>query len=189
VAFVVLLDACVLYSNRVRDTLLWMASAGIYEFRWTEMILEEAQRNILQNTEGLDSARLNSTFDSIRRAFPDGEVTNFESLIPVMTNDPKDRHVLAAAVASRSAVIVTDNVRDFPAASVAMHDIDIQTPDEFARYSFEVDVERGLSALRRQANRKRRPPVTVEELLAHLEAVLPTYVAAVRDELARRSPD
>jgi hypothetical protein len=132
---------------------------------------------------------LNSAFDSIRRAFPDGEVTGFESLIPVMTNHPKDRHVLAAAVASRSAVIVTDNVKDFPASSVAMHDVDIQTADEFARYSFEVNAEWGLRALTRQANRKRRPPVSVDELLAHLEPVLPSYVDAVRDELARRNPD
>jgi hypothetical protein len=31
-----------------------------------------------------------------------------------MTNEPKDRHVLAAAVRGRADVIVTENIRDFP---------------------------------------------------------------------------
>jgi predicted nucleic acid-binding protein len=45
-------------------------------------------------------------------------VEGYEPLIEVMTNDPGDRHVLAAAVRSHSDLIVTYNRRHFPAASV-----------------------------------------------------------------------
>jgi predicted nucleic acid-binding protein len=36
-------------------------------------------------------------------------VTGYESLIGSMTNHPKDRHVLAAAVAGRADVLVTES--------------------------------------------------------------------------------
>lgn len=46
-------------------------------------------------------------------AFPDSSVTGYEPLIPVMANDPKDRHVLAAAVRGQAHALVTQNLRDF----------------------------------------------------------------------------
>lgn len=35
-----------------------------------------------------------------------------------MTNDPKDRHVLAAAVRGHAGLIVTANIKDFPASAL-----------------------------------------------------------------------
>ena len=49
--------------------------------------------------------------------FPDARVTGYKQLIGSMTNDPKDRHVLAAAVAGRADTLVTENLKDFPPAS------------------------------------------------------------------------
>ena len=51
--------------------------------------------------------------------FPDARVTSYEELIGSMTNHPKDRHVLAAAVAGRADMLVTENLKDFPPAAVA----------------------------------------------------------------------
>ena len=48
-----------------------------------------------------------------------------------MTNDPKDRHVLAAAIRSRARVIVTLNLRDFPESSLSQYGIAAQHPDDF----------------------------------------------------------
>jgi hypothetical protein len=54
-----------------------------------------------------------------------------EDLIGTMTNDPKDRHVLAAGIRATCEVLVTFNLKDFPDESVAAYDIEIVHPDEF----------------------------------------------------------
>ena len=68
----------------------------------------------------------------MREAFPDAEVTGHESLIPSMTNDSDDRHVLAAAVLSGSHAIVTDNLKHFPPGSAAPYGIEVMSGDDFS---------------------------------------------------------
>ncbi len=48
----------------------------------------------------------------MRDAFPEALVTGHEWLIDSMPNDPKDRHVVAAAVKAGAQVIVTINLKD-----------------------------------------------------------------------------
>jgi hypothetical protein len=54
----------------------------------------------------------------MRRHFPEAMVSGYEELIDQMDNDPKDRHVLAAAVVAGAEFIVTANLRDFPARAL-----------------------------------------------------------------------
>jgi hypothetical protein len=58
-----------------------------------------------------------------------------------MTNDEKDRHVLAAAVRAGAHAILTENVRHFPAESVKPYDIDVLTPDQFLAHQFHLNRE------------------------------------------------
>jgi predicted nucleic acid-binding protein len=69
----------------------------------------------------------------LRRHFPEAWVEGFEKLVDVMTNDPKDRHVLAAAVRSHSDLIVTCNRRHLPAASLQPWGIHVEAPSTFLR--------------------------------------------------------
>lgn len=48
-----------------------------------------------------------------------------------MTNDPGDRHVIAAAVKCGAEAIVTFNLRHFPDAALDTWNIEAQHPDEF----------------------------------------------------------
>ena len=48
-AFVVIYDACVLYPAPLRDLLIRVARSGLVRARWSETILDECFRNILEN--------------------------------------------------------------------------------------------------------------------------------------------
>jgi hypothetical protein len=100
--------------------------------------------------------------------FPDALVMGYEGLIDSMTNHPKDRHVLAAAVAGRADVLVTENLRDFPAEVAEQYGITVCGQDDFLLGMLELYPGEVLSALRRQASRYRREPRTVSALLGIL---------------------
>ena len=104
--FTVLLDANVLYPAYLRDVLLRLAYAGVYQVRWTDHLLYEMSRNIKAKVPELSHDRVDRTVAQMNEAFPEARVTGYERLIPSMTNHPKDRHVLTAAVESGSDLIV-----------------------------------------------------------------------------------
>ena len=112
----VVLDACVLIPMPLADTLLRMAEAPRpYLPKWSQTIMDEVTRNLIAKWEmPVDKARRRE--EEMRRHFPEAWVEGFEPLIDTMTNDPGDRHVLAAAVRSHCELIVTYNRRHFPAA-------------------------------------------------------------------------
>ena len=112
--FAAVLDACVLYNASVRDALLVQAETpALYVPRWSEEILEETRRNLVKHRHVSEekAARL---IRAMRTAFPEAAVSGYESLMPAMKNDHKDRHVLAAAVKCGAQTIVTFNLKDFP---------------------------------------------------------------------------
>ncbi len=108
--FTVVLDTCVIYPAHLRDTLLRQAERGLYRALWSDDILDELRRNLVEDGFGVDS--VDRLLTEMRRAFPDAEIGGYRSLIDGLTCDPKDRHVLAAAVRADAAAIVSFNIRD-----------------------------------------------------------------------------
>ena len=127
--FAVVLDTCVLYPAHLRDTLLRLAERGLYRALWSADIVDELHRNLVE--DGLNAGSVDRLIAEMAAAFPDAEVGGYRSLIDGLSCDPKDRHVLAAAVRADAAAIVTFNVADFPAPSVDPFEIDIIRPDTF----------------------------------------------------------
>ena len=60
--------------------------------------------------------RVQSGRASMEAAFEDGMVTDFDNYLPVAAGlpDPGDHHVVAAAAKTQAAMIVTENLKDFP---------------------------------------------------------------------------
>lgn len=116
-AFVVVYDACVLYPDLLRDLLVRLAREGMVQAKWTEEILDEVFDNLRENRPDLDPNRLKRTRTLMNAALRDCLVRNYEALIPVIEGlpDPDDRHVLAAAIRAHAQLIVTFNLKDFPA--------------------------------------------------------------------------
>jgi hypothetical protein len=98
-------------------------------------------------------------------------VTGYEDLIDSLElPDPDDRHVLAAAIRGKAAVIVTYNLKDFLREKLARFDIVAEHPDDFLVSLFDVAPGLVCSAVKRQREGLRNPPKTSEELLATLES-------------------
>ncbi|WP_214107829.1 PIN domain-containing protein [Acrocarpospora catenulata] len=185
--FSAVLDACVLYPNALRDTLLRVAEAGVYQPLWSERILAEVRGALIRN--GLPELSVDRTLSFVRAAFPEAMVEGWEPLEDSMGNHVKDRHVLAAAVRGHADVIVTSNLRDFPSAACEPWDIDVQHPDTFLLYELELAPAVILDVLREQASSTGKPPhssMTLEDVLASLENCgAPVFVAEVRSWLRR----
>lgn len=114
----VVLDACVLIPMPLADTLLRMAEAPrLYLPKWSQTIMDEVTRNLIAKW-GMAPEKARRREEELRRHFPEAWVEGFDPIIDAMTNDPGDRHVLAAAVRSHSELIVTYNRRHFPAVSL-----------------------------------------------------------------------
>ncbi|KOV76974.1 hypothetical protein ADL03_42450 [Nocardia sp. NRRL S-836] len=91
-------------------------------------------------------------------------------LIPSLTlPDPHDRHVLAAAIRARAQVIVTDNLKDFPAASLRQWDVDPKNADDFVCDQIRLDAKVVWSCVQQIAHSWRTPPGTIGDVLTSLE--------------------
>ena len=97
-AFVALLDANVLWSAAVCDTILRAVRADLFRPAWTQRILDEVGRSLLRERPHLTPAQIAYMIDTLTRRFPKALVDGYDDLIPAMRNRAGDRHVLAAAV-------------------------------------------------------------------------------------------
>jgi hypothetical protein len=89
--------------------------------------------------------------------------------------------VLAAAIHGEAQVIVTDNLRHFPEAALAPHNIRAETADQFVRGLLDSDREAVLAALAADRAGLRNPPVDADGYLAALVASrLPETAAALQ---------
>ncbi len=165
-----LLDANVLYPAGLRDLLLRLADRYLYAPLWTADIHAEWMRSLLADRPDIDASVLERTRAVMDGHFPDAVVTGYETLAAGLDlPDPDDRHVLAAAIHGRADVIVTGNLRDFPAERLAPHKIAAHHPDAFIAGLFEADPETALEAVRGHRAALRNPPRPAGDYLAALE--------------------
>lgn len=185
--FVALLDANVLYPAYLRDLLLRLAQAGVYQPRWSAKILDEVARNVKKGRDAAGRQKVDRMISLMQQHFEDAEVTGYEGLLPAMTNDPKDRHVLAAAITGGADVIVTYNLGHFPPHSREPYNIDAQGPDEFLLHQWEqVDPERFVAILERWTAQLQRHPDTLEGVLEErLITTAPEFSRAVLEYVRR----
>ena len=180
--FTALYDACVLYPAPLRDLLMQLALTDLFRARWTDQIHNEWIRNLLANRPEL-AEQLERTRTLMNSHVRDCLVTGYEPLIEGLAlPDPDDRHVLAAAIRTRASVIVTFNLKDFPANVLEPLGVESQHPDEFITHLIDLNPAAVCAAAKRQRASLKNPPHTVEEFLTTLEKQrLPETVAHLRE--------
>jgi len=182
VSFAVVLDTCVLYPAHLRDTLLRLSERDLYRALWSRDIITELSRNLVGL--GIAPEAVGHLTAEMTCSFPDAEVAGHGALIESMTCDPKDRHVLAAAVRSDAAAIVTFNMKDFPLGSTDRFEIDVIHPADFLLDLLDLAPTVVISELEQQATANRRDPKTLNTLL---DALTKAGVAGFADEVRRRT--
>lgn len=175
-------DANVLYPAELRNLLMHLALAGIFRATWSNAVHHEWIESLLRNRPDLNRQQLNRTRKLMDEATLDSLVTGYEHLIPALKlPDENDRHVLAAAIHTKAKVIVTRNLKDFPAEALQTYEIQARNPDEFILELIEQSPDEVRVAAETHRQSLRNPPKSTEEFLKLLEAQgLPRSVAALR---------
>jgi hypothetical protein len=181
--YVVLLDACVLAPMPLCDLLLRLAEEpAFFVPRWSADVLREVRSTLRKfgYSEGQAERRL----IAMRSAFEDAEVSGYECLQSAMTNHPKDRHILAAAVRCGAHAICTDNKRDFPSESLSPYNLDCLTSDEFLVHQFHLAPELVLDKLEMQAKKR---DISLAGLLMRLSCGAPKFAQLALSEYSENS--
>ena len=183
---IAVLDACVLYPPSLRDLLMWLGTIQAYEPRWTEEIQNEWTRSVLADHPDVTHAQLERTRRLMSRAVPKGLVSGYEARIPALSlPDANDRHVLAAAIEAGASGIVTFNLSDFPAATLAAYGIEPLHPDVFLSALFDGDPALFLRGVQRHRASLHNPPKTAADYLQTLRATgLKRLAVRVENHLA-----
>ena len=181
-SFPAFFDTNVLYGALLNDFVLELADRSLFRPLWSKDVLFELAKNLVRNGE--DAELVEKRVGTMERYFADAMITGYEDLVPTMTNDQKDRHVLAAAVRGGAEVLVTFNTKDFPAESVEPFDLEIVRPDDFLLDQLELYRTPTLRALVELVDGYDSPVMTVDDfLLALTRAGVPKFAGAARAKL------
>ena len=185
--FSAFLDACVLVPIALADTLLRLAEADLYRPLWSERVLDEMVEaiEVVHPTLAVGAARARA--DAMQLAFDDACVTGWQSLESgIVLPDPDDRHVVAAALRGRADMIVTANLRDFPAESFGDMGLEVQHPDDFLLNQLDLEPDRTMTSLHRQSAAMKRPGMTTSALLERLARCgVPRFASEAAHQLWR----
>ncbi len=161
------LDASVLYPALLRNILIRLAIDGLYRAFWSERVQDEWTQALARDRPDLRPASIERTRRLMETAVEDAMVGGYEPLIETMTlPDGDDRHVLAAAIHCGARTIVTANLRDFPAATLALYEIEARHPDAFVLGLLTAFPNETLGTMRRLRQGLNNPPLTPAALLA-----------------------
>lgn len=175
------LDACILYPVQLRDVLLSIASEGCFEPHWSGQINDEWKRNLLENRKDLKPQQLEKTIFTMNEVFEGACLSGFEGLIDkIELPDLDDRHVVAAAIHSKSNYVITNNLKDFPADKLKSWSLIAISPDDFIEELIEVDdlFELIIKALAAQRARMKKDPIDANEFVDGIKKQGLTKLAA-----------
>lgn len=160
------IDANVLAGAARRQAILAFADAGLVRPRWSEKVLAEtghAHARIIDAKPGArdgagEAARLITALDA---AFPEAMVdpdAMAAIAIEVKIPDRNDAHIYQGALASQAAVIVTENLRDFPAKILKSMGLSALSADRALETVCQVRPDAAGAALHAAAKRLRLSP-------------------------------
>lgn len=170
VKFTCVLDTNVIYPIEVRDLLFWFAHYELYTPKWSAHIFDEWKDVMARN--GVPNEEILKRVEKANMAFPDALVKNYEALIDSLDlPDPKDRHVLAAAIKTNANLIVTNNLEDFPADVLESYGMSAKSADDFLTDIIDLNPEKAIEAYKRLVLDRRNPDLDEYQVLEILRKI------------------
>lgn len=162
------LDACVLYPPVLREILLGVAAAGLFEPVMSDRILREWTRATAKLGPVAQGAAETEAM-LVRAAFPRAIIREQPGIeARLMLPDPNDVHVLAVGIAGHADAIVTFNAVDFPGHVLAAEGLTRRDPDGFLWELWSrhpVEVTRIVESVRARAEALAGEPKPLNALL------------------------
>lgn len=178
--FRVFLDACVLANIAVCDLLLRLAERPRqYVPVWSDRVLDEVYRTHTKKL-GWEERLATSFREKLQEHFPEALTTGYEHLLPAVQNDPKDQHVLAAAVHRDAEVILTFNPKDFPEEALSPWDIESKHPQAYLETLPDIDDRQVVARISAIAAKRGED---MEDMLVRLDQALPAFASRLLNDL------
>lgn len=159
-----------------RNLLLSLAAAEFFRLRWSTKILDETQAAVQKILEGRDPATASAkglkSRQTMEFAFEDAMVSEYDSYLSSCGGlpDSDDAHVVAAALKTQAHMIVTENLKDFPARVLAPLNLEAKSADAFIADTLSLDVGKAVNAIQQMRERFKKPELTADQLLLEMEA-------------------
>lgn len=170
VRFTAVLDTNVIYPVCGRDLFLWLAYYELYTPKWSRNICEEWREVMIR--KGVDPTEADKRVNRINDAFPDALVENYEHLLEsLQLPDPKDRHILGAAIKTNANLIVTNNIKDFPTDYLCKLGLSAKSADDFLTDIIDLNPHKATSAFTELVLNKKNPPLSQFEVLEQLRKI------------------
>ncbi|MEJ5055613.1 PIN domain-containing protein [Sphingobacterium sp. MYb382] len=167
VRFKAVLDTNVIFPVVIRDLLFWFAHYDLYTPKWSNTIFEEWKDVMIR--KGVDEQVAEKRVDIANKAFPDALVESYEGLIDSLDlPDPKDRHVLAAAIKTNADIIVTNNLKDFPSEYLDSFGMKAISADDFLTDIIDLNHEAAIEAFKELVLNKKNPEMDEYQVLESL---------------------
>jgi len=164
VRFTCVLDTNVIVPIEIRDLLFWFAYYDLYTPKWSKHIFEEWE-SVMERMNVEPSERV-KRIGKAHSAFPDALVKNYEGLVESLNlPDEKDRHVLAAAIKANANVIVTNNLKDFPAEYLATFGLSSKGVDDFLTDIIDLNTEIAVEAFKKLVLNRTNPDMDEYQVL------------------------
>lgn len=160
--FGVVLDTCALLPIALCDTLLTLADCELYQPLWSAKTIRELGEVLQRVHPELSDASIEKRIAQMQKAFPEACIETPETVIAgISLPDENDRHVVAAAILGRAEIIVTENLRDFPHATLSDYRIEAISADEFLLDLLDLDPALARRAIERKVAVLNNPTMTL----------------------------
>jgi ABC-type Fe3+ transport system substrate-binding protein len=133
---------------------------------------------------GWEKKLADSFQNEVKRYFPEAMISGFEELIPDMSNDEKDRHVVAAAARGEVDFIITFNLKDFADKHLYKWGLKTIHPQDYLLSLYSVNpalVTMKLSKIASDRN------IDIEDVILNFGVSLPKFTSKLMDDLGETS--